>query len=149
MLNIKVQLDSDDHYNGTNVPMYIVIHDTGNWTDSDEGNINYFCSGKRKSSAHYFVDDDSISQLVLDRDGALHCGDGYNKYGINNNNSIGIEMCRRNGTVTELTEKNTIELIKQKMIQYNIPIERVVRHYDASRKICPESFSYNNWQRVS
>ena len=33
------------------------------------------------------------------------------------------------------------------MKKYNIPVERVVRHYDASRKNCPSSFSANNWDR--
>ena len=31
------------------------------------------------------------------------------------------------------------------MKELNIPIERVVRHYDASRKSCPNSMSKNNW----
>ena len=31
------------------------------------------------------------------------------------------------------------------MAELNIPPERVVRHYDASRKNCPASMSNNNW----
>ena len=31
------------------------------------------------------------------------------------------------------------------MKELNIPIERVVRHYDASRKNCPASMSQNSW----
>jgi uncharacterized protein YgiM (DUF1202 family) len=31
------------------------------------------------------------------------------------------------------------------MAKYNIPAIRVVRHYDASRKICPRAWSPNNW----
>jgi glucan-binding YG repeat protein len=145
MLTIKQHLDNDDHYVGSNIPTHIVMHGTGNKTDSAEGNVNYFCGGSRKSSAHYFVDDNDIEQLVLDRDGAWHCGDGYNKHGINNRNSIGIEMCQKDYQITEATMKNTAELVRQKMIQYNIPIERVVRHYDASGKMCPEALSKNNW----
>ena len=147
MLQIKVQLDNDDHYVGSNKPEYIVIHGTGNYDDTDEGNVKYFCSGTRNSSAHYFVDGDSITQLVLDRDGAWHCGDGHNKYGINNNNSIGIEMCNTKGDISEATILNTLELVRLKMSQYNIPLEKVVRHYDASRKNCPAPFSPDNWAR--
>jgi glucan-binding YG repeat protein len=33
------------------------------------------------------------------------------------------------------------------MGKYNIPLDRVVRHYDASRKCCPSSMSANNWAR--
>jgi N-acetylmuramoyl-L-alanine amidase len=147
MVEIKKQLDNNDHYSGNNNIEYIVIHDTGNTTDSDEANANYFCSGTRNSSAHYFVDDDSITQLVEDFDGAWHVGDGKGQYGITNRNSLGIEMCRVNDTVSTITENNTIELVKAKMKEYNIPIEHIVRHYDASRKICPEAFSADNWTR--
>lgn len=147
MVPIKVNLDPDDHYDGTNIVKYIVIHDTGNPNDSDEGNAVFFCGGTRKSSAHYFVDDDSITQLVLDKDGAWHCGDGHGIYGITNRNSLGVEMCRQNGTVTLQTENNTIDLVKMLMQKYNVPASRVVRHYDASRKNCPSAFSANNWAR--
>ena len=131
----------------TNDIEYIVIHDTGNQNDSDEGNANYFSKDGRNASAHYFVDDNSITQVVEDKDIAWHVGDGAGKHGITNKNSIGIEMCRVNGTVTELTEANTIELVKMLMQKYNVSIDRVVRHYDASRKNCPSSFSANNWAR--
>lgn len=148
MVEFKKRIDNDDHYCGTNNPKYIVIHDTGNYTDSDEGNANYFCTGTRDASAHLFVDDDSCTQVVEYKDGAFHCGDGNNKYGINNNNSIGIEMCRVNGVVTETTENNTIEIVKMLMKQYNIDIDHVVRHYDASRKNCPASFNLDGkWTR--
>jgi len=56
-------------------------------------------------------------------------------------------MCRKNNDVTEKTEENTIELIKSLMKKYNINIENVVRHYDASRKLCPQSFSKTGWKR--
>lgn len=144
-MNLKVRLDNDDHYTGGNTKKYLVIHDTGNTTDSDEGNANYFCTGSRGASAHYFVDSDSITQVVKDDDCSWHCGDGNGKYGITNRNSIGIELCRVNNKVEYRTKVNAIELIKLLMSKYNIPINRVVRHYDASRKICPSSMSGNNW----
>jgi N-acetylmuramoyl-L-alanine amidase CwlA len=144
-MDIKIKLDKDDHYDGINKVEYIVIHDTGNFDDSDEGNVTYFCGGARKASAHYFVDDDSATQLVLDKDGAWHCGDGENRYGINNHNSLGIEMCKDKGKILEATIARTLELTLDKMIQYKVPLKKVVRHYDASRKICPRSMSGENW----
>ena len=45
---------------------YIVIHYTANDGDSDESNGNYFATRIIKASAHYFVDDDSITQSVPD-----------------------------------------------------------------------------------
>ena len=143
MVNIQTRLDNDDHYDGGNNIQYIIIHDTGNFTDTDEGNANYFDTGSRQASAHYFVDDDSITQIVLDKDGAWSVGDGAGRYGITNSNSLNIEMCRVNGLTTELTRANTIDLVKVKMAQYNVPFEKVVRHYDASRKNCPSSLNIN------
>jgi len=147
MVPIKQRFDDDDHYDGGNTHEFITVHDTGNKTDSDEGNANYFCTGTRNASANYFVDDDSITQVVRDTDGAFHCGDGHGKYGITNRNSIGIEMCRVNGIVTAKTEANCIDLVKLLMAKYKVPASKVVRHYDASRKICPQSMSTNNWAR--
>ena len=148
MVQIKQRFDSDDHYKGGNTKEYIVIHDTGNYTDSDEGNANYFCTGSRNSSAHYFVDDDSITQIVMDDDCSWHCGDGGGAYGIGNRNSIGIEQCRVNGVVTDRTKNNTLELVAMLMKKYGIPESKVVRHYDASRKNCPASFNLDGkWTR--
>lgn len=144
-MNLKVRLDNDDHYVGGNNVKYLVIHDTGNVTDSDEGNANYFCTGSRNASAHYFVDSDSVTQVVKDSDCSWHCGDGNGKYGITNRNSIGIELCRVNNKVEYQTKVNAVELIRSLMNKYNVSIDRVVRHYDASRKPCPSSMMANNW----
>ena len=149
MLPITKKITKYNHRedNTTADIQYIVIHDTGNVTDSDEGNANYFSKDGRNASAHYFVDDDSITQIVEDKNIAWHVGDGKGAYGITNKNSLGVEMCRVNNDVTALTEQNTIELVKMLMQKYNVSIDRVVRHYDASRKNCPSSFSANNWAR--
>lgn len=41
--------------------------------------------------------------------------------------------------------QNAVELTKHLMKELNIPLARVVRHYDASRKNCPASMSKNGW----
>lgn len=149
MLPIRKQITNFNHKKDdtTDDILYIVVHDTGNANDSDEGNAKYFSVDGRNASAHYFVDDDSITQIVEDKNIAWHVGDGKGAYGITNKNSLGVEMCRVNNTVTATTEANTIELVKSLMKKYNVPAERVVRHYDASRKTCPASFQSNNWDR--
>lgn len=82
-----------------------------------------------------------------DNNYSWNCGDGAGVYGIRNNNTIAIEMCcNSNGEISATTEANTVELVRHLMQKYNIPLERVVRHYDASRKICP-NWSDNNWSR--
>ena len=60
---------------------YIVIHYTANDGDTDESNAKYFKNNVVKSSAHYFVDDDSVTQSVEDNRVAWHCGGSrYSNY---------------------------------------------------------------------
>ena len=132
---------------------YLIIHYTANDGDSDEGNGNYFSNPLNpKSSAHYFVDDDSCTQSVPDLYVAYSVGGskwndcaqtgGGTMYGIiNNTNSISIEMCdaKRDGVIqaTEQTMANTAILAKELMKKYNITIDRVYRHFDVNGKHCP------------
>lgn len=131
--------------NGNSI-QYIVCHYTGNVTDSARSNATYFYSEYRGASAHYFVDDNSIYQVVEDNRCSWAVGDGHGIYGITNQNSISIEMCCTNKVISEKTENNVIELVKYLMDKYKIDINHVVRHYDASHKICP-NWSDNNWNR--
>lgn len=126
---------------------YIVLHFTGNQNDTAINNAKYFGSQNRGASAHYFVDNENIVQVVEDYNASWNCGDGNGKYGITNQNSIAIEMCGTNGDISSNTEVNAIDLVKYLMDKYNISIDNVVRHYDASRKCCPMPFSSNNWLR--
>jgi len=126
---------------------YIVIHDTGN-TRKGAGALNhflYFNGGNRRSSAHYFVDDKMIIETVPINRTAWHVGDGRGKYGIRNDNSIGIEICVNQDSDYRVAFEKTVDLTKYLMKKLGIPKERVVRHYDASRKICPRSVSADGW----
>lgn len=128
---------------------YIVIHDTGN---KDSGanalmHYQYFDSQDHSASADFFVDDNNILQINdYHSNYAWHCGDGHGAYGITNSNSVGIEMCVNSDGDFQKTIENTLDLTAYLMQELNIPIERVIRHWDASRKICPQSFYDNgNW----
>ena len=64
---------------------------------------------------------------------------------IKNTNSINIEMCDNSPkdgkiTLTEKTRKNTEDLVVDLMLKYNIPLERIYRHFDVTGKICPAYF---------
>ena len=128
--------------------IYIVIHDTGNKNRGAdaEAHFRYFNGGNRNSSADFFVDDKQILQ-VNDylKNYTWHCGDGKGKYGITNANSIGIEICVNSDGDYEKAYNNAIELTKHLMKELNITADRVVRHYDASRKNCPASMSSQSW----
>ena len=128
---------------------YIVIHDTGNKRSGAdaEAHFNFFNGGDRQSSAHYFVDDKQILRVIKDIDRSWAVGDGRDKYDITNENSLNIEMCINSDGDFNKTYLNTLKLTKHLMEKYNIPLKNVVRHYDASRKICPNIFKENNWEK--
>ena len=149
MLPIQRKISDYNHYDYNN-PKYIVIHYVGSQSSTAANNANYFAGGDRQASAHYFVDDNSIWQSVEDKYGAWHVGNTRTE--VNNQNSIGIEMCciGPNLLVTETTENNAVELCKYLMNKYNIPISNVRTHYEVSggTKVCP-NWSANNWSRWS
>ena len=131
--------------------MWIVIHYVGAESTA-RNNAQYFYTAKRNASASYFVDENEIWQVVDDQNGAWHVGGAIQYFNsCRNNNSIGIEMCckKKNGYwyIEQETIDKTIQLTKYLMQKYNIPIERVCRHYDVTHKICPEPFvrNVNEW----
>lgn len=127
---------------------FIVVHDTGNPDTgaNAERHYAYFNGGNRDSSADIFVDDTKAIR-VNDylKFYTWHCGDGHGKYGITNSNSVGVEMCVNRDGDFDKAFNNTVLAVRQLMAELNIPIDRVVRHYDASRKNCPQSFNKNGW----
>ena len=128
---------------------YLIFHYTGNKGDTALNNAKYFNACNRNASAHFFVDDENIYQVVNLNNSAWAVGDGKGAYGILNRNSVSIEMCcNSEGVISETTEANALELGKYLMDLYGIDLDHVVRHYDASRKICP-NWSDDNWQRWS
>lgn len=148
MLNIQKKLIGYNYSSGNDIK-YIVVHDTGNTGAGANAmaHYNYFGGGDRQASAHYFVDESNIVQIIEDWNAAWHCGDGHGAYGITNHNSIGIEICINSDGNYNKAVSNAIDLVKAKMKEYNVPLERVVRHYDASRKNCPASMSTNGWAK--
>ena len=134
---------------GTEKIKYIVIHDTGNVKigAGAENHYKYFSGGDRQASAHYFVDDKQVLQIIEDDKASWHVGDGKGKNGITNRNSIGIEICVNPDSNYDVALQKTIELVNFLMEKHNIPKENVVRHFDASGKICPKSMSKNNWAK--
>ena len=127
---------------------YIVIHYTGNATDTALANARYFETVNRGASANYFVDQTTVYQCVLDSDKAWHVGVNYGNHTLfgkcTNSNSIGIEMCSNKKKIAQDTYKNTVALTKKLMKKYNIPASRVVRHYDVCNKVCP---GWSGWTR--
>lgn len=153
-MEIKQVPAHQSNYNkGRKQPIqYIVVHYTANNGDRAEGNGNYFAQANRNASAHYFVDENTIVQSVLDNDTAWHCGaKSYKHEKCRNNNSIGVEMCSEKDNsgqyyINQETQNTAIAVVKIIMEKYNIPLENVLRHYDVTGKICPEPFVRNQVQ---
>ena len=139
MINITINHTTTNFSNQRTSKKYIVWHDTGVRDQSDEGNAVYFKTVYREASAHYFIDEDSITEVVDPNYVAWHCGDGNGLYGITNQNSIGIELCvEANGLFKPETIANAVWLGKKLMKDFGISADNNVRHYDASRKNCPQ-----------
>lgn len=130
---------------------WICLHFTSGNGDTAQNNADYFArEGGLNASAHYFVDTARIVQSVKDGDTAWHCGRerGGSYYNdCRNANSIGIEMCSviRNGVyvIPEATMKRAAKLTRELMAKYHVPVSRVCRHYDVTRKNCPEPWIRN------
>lgn len=139
---------------------YIVLHFTAG-ASSTKGSASRTRDAfiKREASADFCVDDEEIVQVNPDLK-KYYCwavGDGKGKYGITNKNSISIEICstlskgtsisRPNHGGWHFTDKvleNTEKLCKYLMNKYGISFDKVVRHYDASRKACPGIVGWND-----
>ena len=145
MLDIQKQFINYNKSSRSANPIYIVVHDTGSPNSTAQNNHDYFAGGDRSASADYFVDSNNIIQIIdTDNFYSWQVGDGGGKYGISNKNSVGIEMCIGSDSMpTDATINNTIDLVRYLMSKYGISIDNVVRHYDASHKICPNCFSTN------
>ena len=135
---------------------YLVMHYVGA-VSTARNNASYFKNTYRGASAHYFVDDNEVVQVVEDKDIAWHSGNEVYYCGARNSNSLSIEMCcyrmsNGNLNITSDTEARAVELAKELIKKYNIPIENVVRHYDVTHKNCPAPFvtdeeRWNNFKK--
>ena len=139
---------------------YLAIHFTaGSSSKAGSANSVKHVFEQRQASADFAVDDQDLVQFNPDLKN-YYCwavGDGNGKYGVTNKNSISIEICSslKKGTsaavpnhsgwyFTDAALENAVKLSKYLMKKYNIPIDRVIRHYDASRKICPGLVGWND-----
>ena len=124
---------------------YIVIHYTGNASDTAQANASYFRNTPGTgASAHYFVDEDSIFESVKPVNRAWHCGTtgAYKHAACRNSNSIGIEMCTSGRyLVSDKTLRNAAYLTAWWCTALGIATDMVdayvLRHWDVTGKSCP------------
>ena len=167
-INITKQTSYSNTSAYSNRPLdYIVIHYTAGTTSRTGVAYNtavMFSNPSIYASADFIVDDTTAVQFNPDIKNRYcwHCGDSknYNKGGsyygaCQNYNSIGIEVCSSNktGQMTAANDNNyyftgavinkAAELTKYLMQTYNIPADRVIRHYDVTGKYCPGIIGWN------
>jgi len=132
----------------TEKPRFIVVHTTGNTRPGADAaaHFAYWNSGNVGQSADFVVDASGALQINdYTKYYTWHCGDGKGRYGITNGNSIGVEICVNADGDFEKALSHAVTLIRK--LQAETGIENVVRHYDASRKICPAALAENNWEK--
>lgn len=148
---------------------YIAIHYTAGASSAPGRAINMKNSWEktRRASADFGVDDRDMVQFNPDLKNykCWSVGDKKNPYGgggrlygiATNGNTISIEICSnlKKGAsasktnhegwyYTDAALNNAVKLVKILMKKFNIPLERVVRHYDISGKICPGIIGWND-----
>jgi len=146
MLSIQKLLIAYNSTARVSKAQYIVIHDVGA-VSTAKNNRDYFAGGDRQASADFFIDSNNIIQIIdYHTRYSWAIGDGHNKYGKSNSNTVSIEMClESNHQPSAQTIQNTLDLTHYLMKELGISSTNVVRHYDCSHKCCPGSFSSNNW----
>lgn len=148
---------------------YLAIHYTAGASSAPgrAKNMKVSWEKTRRASADFGVDDRDMVQFNPDLRNykCWAVGDKKNAYSgggslygkATNANTISIEICSnlRSGAsaaipnhdgwyFTEASLNNAVKLAKILMKKFNIPIERVVRHYTISGKVCPGVVGWNN-----
>lgn len=140
----------------------IIVHHTGSkngMINSFQGTIAWFKPAVWRNynqvSAQYVIarQERAIVQMVRDTDTAWHAGEsqwiinGVKRKGLNNR-SIGIEL-QGDGNLVSYTDfqyEALIWLVKQKMNEFNVPIELIRGHQEiSSHKVDPGRLF--NWDR--
>ena len=146
---------------------YLYMHYVGALGGA-KANIDYYNQKSvTNASADYYTDfDGSAWQYNMDIEhrycyavgGGRQSSYGGKFYGIaTNKNGISIEMCVRSKTgkapanpndknwyFEQATIDGAVKLAKYLMKKYNIPADRVIRHYDVNGKLCPGVVGWND-----
>lgn len=157
---IKEKFITKNRYSRVGKPLNkllgIVVHYVGVNGQEPNQTVNYFDGLKNGenqiyASAHYVIgtDGDGIN-CIPDTEVAYHCGSKEYKQGIverlteyPNYTTIGIEMCHTKDGFTEETLETAGKLIAQILVENDLTISDVYRHYDITGKMCPKFFVEN------
>ena len=121
-------------------PKHITIHNTANEKSTAQNERDWLTNPSNNITAswHIVVDEREAIEAIPLNEIACHAGDGN---GQGNTASIGIEICESGNY--EKTLENAVELVAQMLHERNWGIDKLRRHYDWSKKICPR-LMYDN-----
>lgn len=141
----------------------IIIHWTANAGRgaNADNHFRYFQNHPVQASAHFFVDDQKIVQIIPEDEVAYHVGARASRYTdlareimgneyTPNNFLIGIEMCVNEDGDWDKTYQHTIELSRKLMAKHGLTSDQVWRHFDITGKDCPKMMTYDEddgWPR--
>lgn len=113
----------------------VVVHYSGTGAGA-HNNLLYFSRSDAGASAHYFIDKDgTLRQSVSEHDIAWHAGN----WPVNKR-SVGIEVISAGEDFTGSQIDTLASLVQDLMQRYGIAPRNVIRHYDASGKLCPAPY---------
>lgn len=140
------------NYNvGGNSCRYIVVHNTGNVANA-RAEARFAQNDQHPSSYHYVLDGNECFQILDDTDTAWAVGAWAGAYQIiGNRESVSIEVCSNGTEFTSQEIRQLTELVGILMDRWNIPAERVVRHYDchSGHKDCPAFYvNQSRWNAL-
>ena len=130
-------------------PQYITIHSTGNPSSTARNERGWLTnpSNTRTASWHIVVDEKEAIEAIPLNEVAWHAGDGGS--GTGNRKSIGIEICESGDK--QRTLQNAVKLVAKLLKERGWGVDRLHRHYDWSKKICPRIFydggKWTTWEQ--
>lgn len=124
-------------------PVYLTVHSTGNPTSTAQNEWGWLTNpaNQRTASWHICVDEDEAVEAIPLGEVAWHAGDGGS--GPGNRKSIAVEICESGDRARTL--KNAAELIARLLQERGWGAERLRRHWDWSKKLCPRILMTDNW----
>ncbi len=136
-------ISKNNTYAGRNVPKYIVIHETDNYSVGAGAKRHAEAQflGHLSMSVQYYAGSDGIYQAAEHSDGTYSVGTEYggnhSVHDANNRNTINIEICVNEDGDYSKARQNAIRLVRYLIQETGIPVGRVIRHFDAKGKYCP------------
>lgn len=114
------------------IPTTITIHNTGNPSSTARNERGWLTNpaNKREASFHIVVDEHEVIECIPVNERALHAGTS-----AGNMTSIGVEICE-SGNYTKALN-NAALLVAAMLRERAWGVDRLRRHWDWSRKICP------------